>query len=117
MERCGYKFESPEDITSDIVEARLDCTWLEEPLYAAAEDLGRLQEILTGAKHDFVGGCGYSAKLTIKLADGKQMVMFKGCDSCDSMVFGSYGGYFLGDEENTEFWEMFGLDAESHGMF
>ena len=45
------------------------------------------------------------------------MVMFKGCDSCDTIVFGSYGGYFLGDAENKEFWEMFGLDAETHGLF
>ncbi len=32
VERCGYKFVSPADITGDIVEARLD--WLGEPIYA-----------------------------------------------------------------------------------
>lgn len=115
VERCGYKFETPKDITDDIIEARLD--WLDQPLYLAEEKLGRLQEILTEAEFGFVGGCGYSAKLTITLENGAQMVMFKGCDSCDTIVFGSYGGYFLGDTENKEFWEMFGLDAETHGLF
>ena len=41
------------------------------------------------------------------------MTVFKGCDGCDTIVFGSYSGYFLGDKENTEFWEIFGLDPES----
>lgn len=113
VERCGYKFETPENITDAIVEARLDCNWLNEPLYADKEDLERLREILKNAEFGYVGGCGYGTKLTIKLANGAQMIMFKGSDGCDSMVFGSYGGYFIGDEENIEFWELFGLDPET----
>ena len=41
------------------------------------------------------------------------MTVFKGTDGCDTIVFGSYGGYFLGEAENREFWEIFGLDPES----
>ncbi len=112
VEKCGYTFAAPEDIKSDIVEARLDCSWLEEPVYAAETDLARLKSILKNAEFGFIGKCGYGAKLTISMEDGTEMVMFKGTDSCDTMVFGSYGGYFIGDEENTEFWDMFGIDIE-----
>ena len=51
--------------------------------------------------------------MSLTFADGEKMTVFKGCDGCDTIVFGSYGGYFLGDKENTEFWEIFGLDPES----
>lgn len=116
VERCEYEFMTPNDTDDTIVKARLDCTWLKEPRYAESEDLERLQEILTNARFDGVGGCGYDAKLTITLADGKELVMFKGSDSCDTMVFGSYGGYTIGREENTEFWNMFGLDADTKAL-
>ncbi len=112
-ERCGYRFGTPEDITDTIVEAKLDCSWLDEPLYAKEDDLARLREILVEAEFGYVGGCGYGAKLTLRLAGGEEVIAFKGCDGCDSMVFGSYGGYFIGDSENTEFWEIFGLDVET----
>ena len=81
------------------------------------EDFERLREILSNAKFDGVGGCGYDAKLTITLADGNKLVMFKGSDSCDTMVFGSYGGYTIGREENKEFWKIFGLDADTKALF
>ncbi len=110
-EKCGYVFARPEEIRSEIVEARLDCDWLEEPRYAT--DLAQLQDILTHAEFGYVGGCGYGARLTIQMADGSSMVLYKGTDGCDTMVFGSYGGYFIGDAGNTEFWELFGLDAGS----
>lgn len=112
-EKCGYQFASPKDIEGTILEARLDCDWLETPLYADESDLERLREILVNAEFDSVGGCGYGAKLTVTLSNGEKITAFKGCDSCDSMVFGSYGGYSIGDSENTEFWEIFGLDEQT----
>lgn len=115
-ERCGYQFASPKDITEPITAARLDCDWLEAPLYADKKDLERLRELLVNATFDSVGDCGYNAKLTITLSNGKEVVAFKGCDSCDSIVFGSFGGYSIGKDENIEFWEMFGLDAETKNV-
>ncbi len=113
VEKCGYHFITADDITGFITKAQLDCDWLEEPLYASEDDLNRLQEILCSAEPGSVGGCGYGAKLTITCSDGKDFVLFKGCDGCDSMVFGSYGGYYIGDQENRQFWEIFGLDPET----
>lgn len=110
---CEYRFATPNDIEGDIVKATLECNWLHEPLYAAEEDLPRLREILKGAELGFVGACGYDAKLTIEMENGESMILFKGCDSCDSIVFGSYGGYFLGDKQTVEFWEIFGLDPDT----
>ena len=111
--RCEYTFVSPSDIEGKIVKATLECNWLHQPLYAADEDLSRLREILKGAEFGYVGACGYGAKLTIEMDNGETLVLFKGCDSCDTIVFGSYGGYFLGDKQNTEFWQIFGLDPET----
>lgn len=113
VEKCDYRFETPDMIIETIQEARLDGDWLETPLYAKSEDLSRLQEILKNAEFGYVGGCGYGAKLSLTFSNGETMTVFKGCDGCDTIVFGSYGGYFLGDKENTEFWEIFGLDPES----
>ncbi len=113
VEKCGYKFATPASVEGKIVEARLDCDWLDEPLFAEESDLERLSEILTNAKYDgAVSGCGFGAKLTVSFVDG-EVVLFKGSDGCDTMVFGSYGGYVIGEDENTEFWEMFGLDVET----
>ncbi len=109
-EKCGYRLASPRDLTGSILEARLDCDWLEQPLYASEGDLQRLQAILVGAQYGYVGNCGYGARLTLQLSDGSTMVLFKATDDCDSLVFGSYGGYFIGDTENQEFWSIFGLD-------
>lgn len=111
--RCEYTFATPNDIEGKIVKATLECNWLYQPLYAAEEDLPRLAEILKGAKFGYVGACGYGAKLTIEMENGETLVMFKGCDGCDTIVFGSYGGYFLGDKQNTEFWNIFGLDPDT----
>lgn len=113
VERCDYRFGDPGMITDTIREARLECDWLEAPLYAKTENLLRLREILKNAEHGYVGACGYGAKLTLTFTGGEKLTVFKGCDGCDTIVFGSYGGYFLGNEENTEFWEIFGLDPES----
>ena len=113
VERCDYRFGDPGMITDTIREARLDCDWLDAPLYANEDDLPRLREILKNAEHGYVGSCGYGAKLTLTFTGGEKLTVFKGCDGCDTIVFGSYGGYFLGDKENTEFWEIFGLDPES----
>lgn len=113
VERCNYKFATPSDIDEPIVKAVLECDWLKEEIYVEGEVLERLREILTNAEFGFVGSCGYGAKLTLTLDSGEELVVFKGCDGCDSMVFGSYGGYFIGDKENTEFWKMFGLDPET----
>ena len=110
VERCGYQFASPADIAGDIVEATLDCDWLDTTLRADKADLPRLKQILTNAEHGYMGACGYGARLKLTLADGRQLTLFKGTDDCDTMAFGSYGGYFIGDGANTEFWEMFGLD-------
>ncbi len=110
---CDYRFATPKDIAGKIVKATLECDWLQEVLYAKQEDLHRLREILKGAEFGFVGACGYGAKLTIEMENGESMVLFKGCDSCDSIVFGSYGGYFLGNKQTVEFWEMFGLDPDT----
>lgn len=103
-------------IADAVVEAKLDCSWLGRPLYAAEDKLDRLREILVNAGSGDVGDCGYDTKLTLTLADGEQLTMFKGTDSCDTIVFGSYGGYHLGDKENAEFWEIFGLDAETKAL-
>ena len=113
VEKCGYRFASPADITGDIAEATLDMADLDTTLRADKDDLPRLKEILKNAEHGYMGACGYGAKLTLTLTDGETLTLFKGTDSCDTIVFGSYGGYFLGDKENTEFWEMFGLDPET----
>lgn len=110
VQKCGYRFETPQDIQGTMVEARLDCPWLEKPLYAGEADLEKLQRILTNARFCYVGRCGYGAKLTIQMDDGSTMVLFKGTDSCDTIVFGSYGGYSLGEQENLDFWELFGVD-------
>jgi len=113
VERCNYKFATPNDIDEPIVKAVLECDWLNEEIQVEGEALERLREILTNAEFGFVGGCGYGAKLTITLEGGEEITVFKGCDGCDSMVFGSYGGYFIGDKGNTEFWKLFDLDPET----
>jgi len=113
VKHCDYRFGAPSYITDTIREARLDCPWLEEPLYAKAEDLPRLREILKNSEKGYIGACGYGAVLKLTFTGGEKLTVFKGTDSCDSIAFGSYGGYFLGDKENTEFWNMFGLDAET----
>ncbi len=113
VEKCDYRFVDPGNITDTILEAELDCEWLDAPLYASEGDLLHLQEILKNAEQGYVGSCGYQAKLTLTFADGEKLTAFKGCDSCDTIVFGSYGGYLLGEKENVEFWEIFGLDPES----
>lgn len=113
IEKCDYRFEDPGMIEDTILEARLDCDWLENPIFAKEDDITRLREILKNAEFGYVGGCGYGAKLSLTFANGEKMTVFKGCDGCDTIVFGTYSGYFLGDKENTEFWEIFGLDPES----
>ncbi len=113
VEQCDYRFASPSYITGPVLAAVLEGDWLNEPRYAAAEDLDRLAEILKNAEFGYVGSCGYGAKVTLSLTGGEQHSFFKGTDGCDSVVFGSYGGYFLGDAENTEFWQIFGLDPET----
>ena len=110
VERCGYKFGSPADITGDIVEARLD--GFGEPIYAAEEDLPRLRSLLLNAEKSSMGACGYGAKLTLTLSNGEQVVAYKGTDNCDTIAFGSYNGYVLGGAAaNDEFWSIFGMGA------
>jgi len=114
VEKCGYKFASPDYITGPLESAVLECSWLDEPLYADEAELARLEEILKNAQFNgTIGACGYGAKLTLGLAGGEKMVVFKGTDDCDSIVFGSCGGYRIGDSENTEFWQIFGLDPST----
>ena len=113
VEKCGYTFASPSDMKGSILSARLDCDWLDTPLYAEDTDLPRLKEILTNAEFALVRGHDYGARLTLSLSGGKTLVLFKDSDGFDTIVFGSYGGYFLGEEENIEFWEMFGLDPDT----
>ena len=91
--------------------------WLDEPLYAQETALPRLREMLTKAEKGYVGACGYGAKLTLTFTGGEKLTVFKGTDDCDTVVFGSYGGYFLGSEENTEFWTTFGLDPATKEPF
>lgn len=117
VEKCGYRFESPQSITASITEARFDCSWLDDPLYLEEKHLTRLEEILKSAKFDGVGNCGYGAKLTLTLENGETVTVFKGTDDCGSLVFGSWGGYSLRDEADDEFWELFGLSAEGHERF
>ncbi len=112
VEKCDYRFGDPGMIMAPITEAKLECSWLNEPLYADEAELKRLGEILKNAQFGYVGACGYGAKPTVRM--GNEMVtMFKGTDGCDTIVFGSYSGYFIGDTENIEFWSIFGLDHES----
>lgn len=112
--QCGYTFATPADITGTIVEARFDCPWLDQPRYAKQEDLPKLEQMLKNAEFGYMGACGYGAFLHLKLSDGKELTVVKGTDGCDSIAFGSYGGYFLGDANNTLFWNLFGLDESSH---
>lgn len=114
IEKCEYKFTSPESITASITEACFDCSWLEESLYLDEKYLSRLEEILKSAKMIGVGDCGYGAKLTLTLENGETVVVFKGTDDCGSLVFGSWGGYSISDEVDDEFWEMFGLSTDAH---
>lgn len=107
---CGYRFASPESIRFPILEARLDCSWIEEPLYLDKAHFSRLEEILKSAKLTGVGNCGYGAKLTLTLENGETVVIFKGTDDCGSLVFGSWGGYSISDKADDEFWKMFGLN-------
>ena len=113
VERCNYKFADPSYITGDVLEAALDCDWLDTTLYAEKADLPRLREILKNAEFGYVGSCGYGAKLTLTLTGGEKLTVFKGADDCDTVVFGSFGGYFIGNRENSEFWEIFGLDPDT----
>lgn len=113
VEHCHYRFESTDDIPEHIMEAKLEGYWLEEPRYAKEGDLERLIEIMRNAEFGYVGGCGYGARVTLTSQDGEKFVFFKGTDGCDTVVLGSYGGYFIGQEENLEFWNMFGLDPET----
>lgn len=114
VEHCDYRFNDPGAIRDDISEARLDCDWLDEPLYAAQAALPRLREILRNARQGYVTADDYGAKLTLSFVGGEKLTLFKGAGS-DTVVFGSYGGYFLGNAENREFWAMFGLDADEIG--
>lgn len=114
VERCGYRLVSSRDIRGELLEARLDCSWLDTPLYAKEQDLSQLGSILKNAEFGYVGACGFGAKLTIRLEDGTELVLYKGTDGCDSMVYGSYGGYFIGTGQNQVFWELFGLDPYTH---
>lgn len=111
--QCNYTFATPENIGS-IAEARFDCPWLDGPVYADKKDLPRLEEILKNAELGYMGSCGYGAFLHLTLEDGSSLTLTKGTDECDSIAFGSWGGYFLGDSENTEFWNIFGLDEIGH---
>lgn len=112
-EKCGYTFASPSDIKGNIQSARLDCDWLDAPIYAKDADLPRLKELLTNAEFALVRGHDYGAKLTISLSGGETLTLFKDSDGLDTIIFGSYGGYFLGEQENIEFWEMFGLAPDA----
>ncbi len=114
VEKCGYEFESPKNITVSITEARLDCSWLEESLYLDEIHFSQLEEILKSAKLTGVGDCGYGAKLTLTLENGETVVVFKGTDDCGSLVFGSWGGHSISDEADDAFWEMFGLSPDDH---
>jgi beta-lactamase regulating signal transducer with metallopeptidase domain len=114
VERCDYRFADPGYIRGDVLAAELEGDWLEAPRRVVAEaDLSRLTEMLKNAEFGYVGGCGYGAKVTLTFKNGEQFTFFKGTDGCDTVVFGSYSGYFLGDAENTEFWQIFGLDPET----
>ncbi len=117
VEKCGYQFAVPADITAPIKEARLECSWLEETRYLEPEYMQRLEQILKEAKYTGVGNCGYGAKLTVTLEGGQELIVFKGTDDCGSLVFGSYGGYQLNDKADGEFWEMFGLAPGAEERF
>ena len=113
VEKCGYKFVSPHDITSSIEKASLICSWQEEPVVLEDVYLTRLEEILRSTEYSGVGNCGYKAKLVLELENGETMTIFKGMDDCGSLVFGSYGGYKISKESDAEFWEMFGLGVNA----
>lgn len=113
VEKCDYRFADPSLITGPILGAELDCDWLDTTLRADEVNLPRLEEILKNAEFGAVGDCGYGARLTLRLTGGEKLTVFKGTDDCGSLVFGSYGGYFIGDKENSEFWKMFGLNPET----
>lgn len=111
VEHCDYRFNDPSAIRADISEARLNFDGQDVPLYAAETELPRLREILQNARLGYVTADDYGAKLTLSFVGGEKLTLFKGKGS-DTIIFGSYGGYFLGEAENREFWAMFGLDAD-----
>lgn len=111
--QCNYTFATPEDIGT-IAEARLDCPWLDGSFFADKKDLPQLEEILKNAAYGYMGSCGYGAYLHLTMTDGSTITLVKGTDECDSIAFGSWGGYFLGEPENVQFWRIFGLDAQEH---
>lgn len=113
VEKCGYKFSDPSYIKGPVLGATLECSWLTEPLAADEDDLPRLEAMLKNAEFGYVGACGFGAKLTLELTGGETLTIFKGTDDCGSLVFGSYGGYFISDAENAEFWQIFGLDPST----
>ena len=114
MEHCDYRFADPGYITEPALAAVLEGDWLSEPRQVVAEaDLNLLVEILKTAEFGYVGGCGYGAKVTLTSNSGERFTFFKGTDGCDTVAFGSWSSYFLGDAENTEFWQIFGLDPET----
>ena len=113
LERCDYRWGDPSYIVGPVLGATLEGAWLEKPVRADESRLERLGEILKNAEHTYVGACGYGAKVTVELLAGERVTFMKGTDDCDSVVFGSWGGYSLGDAENTEFWNIFGLDAHT----
>jgi len=110
------------NVTTSILEELPELTPLKKIAVpdVLVEELGAiviLGELLRNAEFGYVGGCGYGARLTVTLESGETLTMFKGSDGCDSIVFGSFGGYFLGDAENLEFWSIFGLDPDTKQPF
>ena len=108
-EQCGYTFVTPEDFKGNMTSAKLEF-YGGETYTADKADLPALQRMLTNARA-YGGGaaCGFGAKLTVTLDDGRTVSVLKGTDSCASFTFGSWNSAMVSDSENRQFWQMFGV--------
>jgi hypothetical protein len=109
QERCGFTIAAPADI-GEIVSAHLEAKFYDGAHTQTVDDpalLAELGEILKNAKYEGLYGCPYAGVLTLTMADGREMVIHKATDSCDTLIFGSAAGYTIGRKQNARFWEIF----------
>lgn len=114
--KCGFSIASPKDI-GEIVSASIAVTAYGETDTQTVnnpKELAQLKKILKNAKYSGTYKCPYTGVLTLTMADGREMVVQKATDSCDTLIFGSAAGYQIGKKANTQFWEIFSKAMPKH---